>query len=306
MADYASTIAAMRRLQGDEFYDAGIALRHYLSHPFMMAVYAAGVAGLVSVSRWLPAHRVDARFFAFWLLGLLATTVGVTVVEQAVCASLHRLPFEIDLIRNLRYAVPVLILSAVAGVKLLAASVRTDAARIAVLGTSCAVLLAWLGLYRARTLPLADELRCLRRGHVVCTPESAQRLEDALLYMRDRLPADSRILPSVGTDDAMAVRYVALQPVLYCDKDRNVITYGAADRLPAWTRVETAMAAAQSEPTIARRLAALGDVSRDLGAAFIFVDVDAPEDAVPSGLHVVHRNAGYSVLEVEPTPRTDS
>jgi len=306
VADYASTIAAMRRLQGDEFYDAGIALRHYLSHPFMTLVYAAGAAGLVSVAKWLPERRADARFFAFWLVGLLATTVGVTAVEQSVCARMHRLPFEIDLIRNLRYAVPVLILFAVAGVKLLAASVRTGASRIAVLGTACAVLLAWLGLYRARTIPLGDELRCLSRGHVICTPESAQRLEEALLYMKDRLPADSRILPSVGTDAAMAVRYVALQPVLYCDKDRNVITYGAADRLPAWTRVETAMDAAQSEPTLALRLAALGEVSRDLGADFLFVDADAPEDAVPSGLRVVHRNSAYSVLKVEQTPKTDS
>jgi hypothetical protein len=298
VADYPSTIAAMKRLQGAEFYDAGLALRHYLfGAPFLTVTYAAGITGIVCTSRWQPSRARDARFFAFWLIGLLATTAGITVVEQALCERLHRLPFEIDLIRNLRYAVPVLMLFGAVALKLLSTG-RPAGWRLAVRSVSLAILLAWLGVFRPNTLPLRDELRCLLHGHAVCTPESATALEHALLYMRDQLPLGSRILPVGEPDAALAVRYVALQPVLYCYKDRNVITYGAADRLAAWTHVEAAMAAAESESIVYRKLAAAADVSRNLGADFIFINADTPENSVPSGLQVVHRNGWYSVLKV--------
>ncbi len=269
-------------------------------------VWAAGAAGLVLVPRLQPQAGADIRALRWFLAGLLASSLGAAAADQWLAARLGRDPLQIDLVRNVRFAVPVLL----TGALWLAVALARHRSRPWRVGAiAAAVVLVTLGWWHAHPNPIAAAIAQRASG---VAPRDARTPADreAITALR-RLPAGTAVLPlggGAGAESAielvgLAVRYGALQPVAFLHKDVNFLSYSASRGVLDWLAVRKrtdALYARDAGEPVADRLAALVRAS---GARALLVETSGTEAALlaaarASGtLHAAH--GGWEIVRLD-------
>ena len=144
-----------------------------------------------------------------WLAGLFLVSCVLPTVDQSVARMQGGLPLEVDLIRGLRYLVPLLLVLCVWA---LAAVVRSRE-RLGWVAT----LVLGVGWLNQDTDALVGRLQTW--GY---RQRDGRQLVDALRAIRDLTPPGSLVLPR---SDTLAVRYEALRAAAFSEKDMNVLIY---------------------------------------------------------------------------------
>lgn len=289
--DYAAGIARMSRLFGAYFTD-GLLYAQTLFGTWRSGIFVPmwGMVGALIVWRFAPERRHLLWVLLIWLAMVVAGSLGVTLLEQAISNYLQVLPVEIDTIRNLRYVVPILLVLGVWGATLVAERLSRRWA-MAVLAASAIV---WLGVNKPGVMPVRSSIECLSSGRLLCPPaEWGERL--AMLDALRQLPAGTSVLPALhrheGVDASLAMRYYALQPVTFSYKDGGTsLGYANPGAIDLWQDLAARLEAAhQSSDWDA--IAAMAD---DLKAGAIAADMVPPADL--PGWRQVHGSGRYSVF----------
>jgi hypothetical protein len=301
---YEEMLSTSRALQGAQYYDVGLAVAQSLRARLAVALCFLGVVGAIIVSRRSPSRNIACLLR--WLVGLVLASAGIAVADQLVSRALRRLPAEIDLIRNLRYAIPVALALLFWCAQRWWEQLKNRPRWIRGAAVACigGIALSWYVAYRPNTIPYTAEVRCLRSGHLVCPPvEELQRVD--LLRSVAALPVGARILPVSRREDlGLFLRYGALASVAYCPKDKNVLVYAGIDRLEAWVRESKAIADAVDLPDRRARVARLPALATRFGAGYVVVEEDLRDISELPDLQLLHATAGYSLLKVSTEPLT--
>lgn len=248
----AQAARAMAEAVGSQYYHVGIAIQMLLkggvNNPsptwgWVWVVWLAGVAGLLKIDQLQPKARDDARLLRYFLLGLIIASVGIAWSDQYIAGLLARRPVEIDLIRNIRFIVPILLIGTV---WLLAAFERRVASvpylRASILMAGPVICLLWWYQYPT---PLSVAVNRLLDGGIAVN--ELNRTANARIVDRiGRLPPHSTILPlpqslSQGEVElvGLGVRYGALQPVAHLWKDVNILSYSGSPHVSDWLDTES-------------------------------------------------------------------
>lgn len=177
---------------------------------------------------------------ASWWGGLLLISVVVPLVEHAALKALHRTPLELDLIRGLRYTIPLLWMTSFWALSEIYNALRqreSGTPRLgAILGTLL-VVIAGVGMvfvwanqnqFVAQT-NIPSTYACWTQGMFVCPrPEDAAKA-DFLDAIRVLTPPGSSLFYS-----DLAVRYYALRSIIYTNKDGGALGYANHDALLKW------------------------------------------------------------------------
>ena len=218
---YADVVSAVREMSTNPYPNPN----NYYGWGWMWLVWAAGVAGLIVAavsSRPGSAHR----FLGLFLIGILLTSVVVSYVDQSVNKLFDRSPLQIDLIRNIRFLVPFLLLGNLILAHWFAKQVisRTEAQAfntligIFVLGTAIRFAVPFVLV----TLPglLTTSIAAVEPQNV---PNGLTRTLSILSELDERVV----VLPLADDITGLSVRYAALQPVAWTHKDRNMLIYSS-------------------------------------------------------------------------------
>ena len=255
---------------------------------------AWGLAGAAAVWRLAPEKRGQLGLLALWLAGIVAASLGVTLVEQAVARALRVLPPEIDTIRNVRYVFPVLIVWGLWGTLLFAG--RVFSGRGAAMAATL-VALAWFAANKPGVLPTRATLACLGQGRLLCPPADWVDRGQVLEWLKRNIPRGTKVLPALdrherSLDVGVAVRYHARLPVAFSYKDGGTtLGYANDAALSQWKntarRLESAWAA--------RDLGAILSLAGELDAAVVLLDF-VPAPLLPEPWRIVLTRGNYVVL----------
>jgi hypothetical protein len=266
--DFVATIGLLKTIYAPGYLELPTTIRIVASQMASNGLLLGALAGDLVAFLLLPADRKVIALANVWLVGFLTVSTVVPTAEHAVSMSLQRLPLQLDLVRSVRYAVPLLLLLVLwVGV---AASARLP--RLSVRGLigaiGLAVTLYWVARYPPRG---ADrEIRCLTAGRVLCGDAIHDRnLIEALEAVRRWTEPQASILPTFRAD---ALRYASHRSVVYIDKDRGILGYSNHEALRTWLGKDELMAAMleEREPHILTKR--LVDQGGKWGADYLFVE----------------------------------
>ncbi len=275
---------------GSEYYDAGLAIRQMIDRMSgrPAVVWLFGLAAFFAVPLLDRRRTRLCLFLGLFLAGIVLGSAGIAVADQAFAAASGRQPLQLDLIRNLRFVYPVLLV----GLVLAGAELHRMLGGWRVVAVGLPVVAVAFTLYWWRVLPnrLTDAIGigAIPEMYRTYDPEASE-----ILAAMKALPAGRGVLPLTGEETGLAVRYAALQPVVYLEKDGNALFYSGSPRRVEWAerrRLVTALYASADRDLAARNLRQVIDRT---GAKYVLLQTGHPPPAVAEAA----RGAGPVVLE---------
>ena len=219
----------------------GLVAKHYTDAVFALRslaggwgaswiVWIAGLSGYLVIYYYRPAQRSLVLFFMFFVFGLITASFGVSWIDQQIAVAFNRAPAQLDLIRGLRFLIPVLLIGAV-WFLLVASQQLSEVVPVfpwRQTGAASMVLLLFFW-WSEHPSVMSDAPAKIESSRSLRERRDRDRAE--VLERLKSWKADTKVL--VMGDDllALAVRYAALQPVVMVSKDLNVIRYsGGGER----------------------------------------------------------------------------
>lgn len=297
VTDYARMIHILGTIYGTHYVDVVNYLQMFFSKwtvRYLLPAWAIAGVALLYLNRGLDRRR--ALFWVLWLSGVVLASVGTTWVEQTITRRLEMLPPEVDLVRNIRFVVPIAVLFGLWGL----VSTRAWLGRRAWYGVSLCMVVLWLGFNRPGSVPFRATLACFKSGAVLC-PRERWMDELAVLDALKALPKGTRVLPALdpgrGLDLSLAVRYYALKPAVFTFKDSAALGYANHRGLERWLSVKARMdgllAMKNDGPAKTNRAFR---IARELGAQVLIADF--PLNSAPKDGAVLVRSGPLSLARV--------
>lgn len=258
-------------------------------------VLVIGIGAILFVWHLDPASRSRQRILHIWLVALVGVSVAIPVIDHAFARAYGTTHFEIDLIRNLRYAVPLLM---VFWIWCFSAWNRTDPgfSRPAVVGLILA--LSWTGQHSPALLVKA--LKNLSVGTFTEEDPVHASFRRAVKALQE---TTSPREPVLATFAPVHVRYGAQRAVVYTFKDGGILSYSNHAEMIRWHQkalnireVEAGLSELKKSGEWDTIMPTYDQLASSLGASILFLRV--PDDAsLPDG-EILYRKEGFVITRV--------
>lgn len=278
-------------------------------------VWLLGGAGIMFglIERRNSDGHAALRQIAAWLAGIFMTGGCLPVLEQMVFTYLKRIPPEFELLRTLRYLLPVILLAAFYALWLINTHVRKKniipdrLARYIFVGMSFLLLVVW-GVSNMLQQPefrsaVKQNGMCWLHGKLVCPlPASSTDFIALMDVLRTQTPPGARIL---SEGEEVAIRYYGLRPLVFTYKDGAPLAYTDQEELLLWYQHSEAM----DEIAFIRKFAfrrkafvrEMVEFARATQAEYLILREPHRADLYyPEGLQLVYTNTHYSLYKLAP------
>lgn len=259
-------------------------------------VIVIGLGGAVFTWFLDPETRGRQRLLHVWMVALLVLAGVVPAIEHAVARATGVLHLEIDLVRNLRYLVPLLLTFWVwtfAGWNRRERGFRRPSA------VGLIIVAAWIGQHPPALI--SDTVRNVTAGRLTAENPVHASFREAVTALREQTDPGE---PVMATFAPVHIRYGARRPIVYTFKDGGILSYADHRRLVEWH--QTALEVREVDQ-VQRENAQKGEwsivlhayetLAARLGARVLLLRL--PDDADLSGHDVLHRKDGFVVTRVK-------
>ncbi len=247
---------------------------------------------------------------AAWWAGIFIVGVLIPIVDHTLMAALKRMPLEIDLIRSLRYVIPLLLLTAfyilseIGEITIWKAKNRNNSLfSSAILILGFCLMLGWMLRYNLfNNSALLQTASCWKTGHLVCPFQDNERRTQRVEFLdmiKTVVPEGGTIL---GTDISdLAIRYYALRPLVYSYKDGSTFIFTDQDDLMRWYRQYLEMGEIEkNNPKSDKYLDEMTRFAQKYQAEYIVLPYAFNTgNYLPEKLEPVFSNQNYSLFKVE-------
>jgi len=286
----------------DNIYDMPAALTAFFALISVNGLVWFALAGLMISLVFLPAERKNLAQIVFWMLGLLLVAILLPWLEQVIEKQFRIVPLQTELVRGIRYFVPLMLILWIFPLAGLAGRLKNRwlVRGLMALGVVSAVF--WVAV---NPLQPVNELRnataCLAQGKLICPirQELAQTLEAVKTITPENATfAVMRQNWNNGTD----VRYLSLRPLVYAFKDKGFLVYSNHAVLKRWYELfllEKDIYRNSTKAVDQRRMAV--DFAREAGADYLLTDFPYTRDELSFfHLDLTYQNHSFMVLKLNP------
>jgi hypothetical protein len=180
------------------------------------------------------------RLFLAWLLGIFLISILLPWAEHLVERYLGLVPLETELVRGIRYFVPILIIFVIWAMSELSGRWKNKVAVNTTFAMGILLLGTWTFNYHLPVEYIKNAAVCLKSGHLVC-PVSSD--ESELVREIGRItPPGSSLFTSFSNTNKMAwsldIRYLAKRSLVYSWKDRGILTFSNTQALGQWSVIK--------------------------------------------------------------------
>ncbi len=261
-----------------------------------------GLIGIpISLLLGTPESRQKFRLITAWFIGLLIVAVIVPSIDHGIANMTNRLPYQVDLTRNLRYAFLFLSIFALSGIREMAHWLNNIDG---ILPRNSDLISPLLGgfflLLMIQFHPpflVTNSWNCIVEGDLFCPRETneLQKLE-VLDAIRNETPVGAKIMP---IDLEMEIRYYALRPVIFAHKDIGVLSRTNPVRLLQWHEKAQEINQIKSLSDRDNKTEKLIDFSRRYEADYVLVNWDlSAKISTLTGAELVYSNPPYALILV--------
>lgn len=284
------------------------------ANPLWHIVWLVAIIGLLCGLLWPPNQEAESVFRTIlgWMVGILISSVLIPIVEQKVFERLQFFSPEFELSKNLRYLVPVLLLTMYYSLWVF---FNAFAQKFGLTKFSTTLFLmcggvfffAWGiigGLQRSEIISaIRQNVNCFRQGKMICElPKKSQDFIDVLEAVQTHTPPGAKIF-SEGQE--VSIRYYALRPLVYSYKDGGPFAYTSHKQLLDWYDQYKQMTEIERMRRYPFRrngfLKNLVKFARNQDAEYVILrEPYQPELYYPPDLKVIYTNATYSLYSLMP------
>ena len=261
-----------------------------------------GLIGIpISLRPEAPESRQKFRLIVAWFMGLLIVAVVVPLIDHGISNMNDRLPYQVDLTRNLRYVFLFLSIFALGGIREMAHWLNNIDGNLPRNSDLVSPLLGGLFLFWMIQfhLPIfaTNSWNCIVEGDLFCPRENKELQKlDILDAIKRETPEGAKIMPM---DLQMEVRYYALRPIIFAQRDIGVLSYTNPERLLLWHEKAQEINQIKDLSDKDIKTEKLIDFARRYGAEYVLVNWDLPEKTpILAGAELVYSNPPYALIMI--------
>ena len=300
-ADYSTVMTVLQQYSPANLLNVPAALGTFLWNMTRNLLLPVALAGFVVTWLLKKSDRTPVKVVLLWMAGLFIASVMIPLAEQLVEQHFHILPIETELIRCVRYFVPLLLLFWIW--PLVEGPPRLASARVrsAVIGVGLLLCAYWGVIYRPNLSAMLRVVDCSLKGQLICP--SNRPIDELLATLRtETQPGEGVFFFNEDTayvSQSLSVRYAALRPLVYTPRDAGMFSYTNRSALAGWVETTQQVEALRAVTDPQQRLEGLIPLAEDLGASYLVVDFQvAPELLTALPASVMMQNDGFILLKL--------
>lgn len=303
-ANYSEIYGIMTNFFGKGYLDIPFAIKE-----FLILMWQKGLLPLAVVSwflvLWLRRnHRKSVLLVSLWLVGILIVAVAIPLAEQAIARAYKLIPVQIDLVRGLRYIVPILLLFCLWPLVEIAKKHKHQRI-VALTGVFLVAIWAYQPQPYGWQTIIGDALNCWKQGSFVCMPIDYSETLGTLEAIKQLTPPNSRILPlgEIAQQYSLAIRYYALRPVVYSFKDGGALGYANHDEFIKWYQKYQVVKLVEEEQEPEAKIKKIIELSRKLGAQYCLTNstIQSVLNLYSEKIDLIYTNSQIVLLKLNPS-----
>ena len=283
----------------EDFLDLPQSLRDFILYSSLRPYWIFAIGFGVPIVLWLHRdHRQSLYAIGWWVGGLVFVSIVLALFDQALARMLGRLPLQVDLVRGIRYLIPLMLIFCLWPFAELDQKFSDSRQMRRVLAIAGAVLVVSWGVvhpYTPARLFLYYQ-HCLHQGKLVCFQPGHAEKVDVLEAVRTLTGEQARLLVE---EDPLTVRYYALRPVVYAPKDGGILAYSNPSKLLTWYDQTLAIQSIENLANPEERLLAFIDFARHHDAQYILLTERTANQTNPPGTATIYANNAYTLLKID-------
>ncbi len=251
---------------------------------FQAILPAAGAWCVIVLTR---RQRPKTYIVGLWLIGIISVSVIIPLVERAVEGIFGIAPIEVDLVRGVRFVIPILLLFYVWAL----VEVEKKAPWVARLGLI--VIVFWFSYQNVHYYMASPRttMRVLLGSQSVPRPNN--ELHQVIMALKWFTLPGSRILSS-GVSPS-TIRYAARRPVVYSYKDGGTLAYSNHAKLVKWYERALQIRPLKALPWTHEKMRTLIELAREWEAEYLVVDVGTYKGLRTEGTIAVWGNDSHQI-----------
>ncbi|MEW5858705.1 MAG: hypothetical protein AB1861_15170 [Cyanobacteriota bacterium] len=280
------------------YLDLPLAIQKFVSIVWNKGILPLGIMG-AAIVLWLRRKNYSSvLLIGLWLGGLLLASVVIPLIDHAIARAYQLIPVQVDLIRGIRYTVPIMLLFCLWSLAEISKKLNKSRTIVAISG----ILLVALWTYQHPPTPVLEALSCWRQGQFICMPAEYSETVAGLEAIKRLTPPGSRILPIGATADrqALAIRYYALRPVVYSYKDGGALAYANHPQFLLWYQKYKEVKAWEEEQNLEMKVKKLIELSKKMDFQYCLTTPNINSFLAPySGkADIVYTNSLLALLKI--------
>jgi hypothetical protein len=300
-ADYNTVMAVLKTYSPPDLLNVPAALGVFLWNSTKSLLLPVALAGFIATWLLKKTDRKLITVVLLWMAGLFVASVLIPLAEQLIEQRFHVLPFETELVRCIRYFVPLLLLFWIWPLAEWTPRLANPLARRSAFALGLVLFAFWGATNRPAVRDIFATFVCFTKARLVCPAPSA--LNDLILSLRTRTQPGEGVLvfneDTAFVSQSLSVRYAALRPLVYSLRDSGLLGYSNRSALPGWLATTQQMDTLRALADPQARLAGLVPLAKQLGADYLVVDFGVtPGMLVDLPVSVVLQNTGYLLLKL--------
>jgi hypothetical protein len=300
-ADYNTVMAILQSFLPANLLNVPAALGSFLWNMTLSLLVPVALAGAMATWLLKRGGRTEVKIVFLWMAGIFIASVIIPYAEQLVEQHFHILPLETELIRCIRYFVPLLLLFWIWPLAEWRPRLSNLTARRGAMALGIVLVGFWGATNRPAIRDMYQTLVCFTKARLVCSTPNP--LNELILTLRTETQPGEGILffnqDPAYTSQTLSVRYEALRPLVYTSRDGGLFSYANRSALPAWMDLTRQWEALRANPNSQERLSGLISMARTLKADYLIIDFKiAPTFLAGLPLNVLLQNAGYTLIKL--------
>jgi len=238
-----------------------------------------------------------------WAAGLGLIAVVIPAIERTIEHYFKLLPLETELMRGLRYFIPIMLLFCLWPLSELSQRLKNRAAArsIAVLG----LLLTgyWVLTYPPDFDKIGPALTCLGQGKLVCVTDETvtQEIEVIKANVPQGAPIFAYTTGGPSFSYSLEIRYAAERPLVYSFKDRGLLGYANHTALLDWQANNHNLQVIEENYSQTDRVESLIWFARGLHAQYLLVDFPVSQSTLENlSVSSIYRDSQSTLMFLKP------
>ena len=300
-ADYNTVMAILQTYSPANLLNVPAALWSFLWNMTRSLLLPVALTGFVATWLLKKNDRTPVKIVLLWMAGIFITSVIIPFAEQMIEQRFHVLPIETELVRCIRYFVPLLLLFWIWPLAEWTPRLTNPQARRAAIALGIVLFCFWSATNRPAVRDIYQTFICFTKARLVCPAPSP--LNELILTLRTQTQPGEGVLifnqDTAYVSQSLSARYAALRPLVYTLRDSGILGYSNRSALPGWLATTKQMETLRAMTDPQRRLAGLVPLADSLGASYLVVDFDVPPEMLsylPAS--VVMHNDRYILLKL--------
>ncbi len=300
-ADYNTVMTILQTYSPANLLNVPAALGGFLWNMTRSLLLPVALVGLAATWQLKKGDRTPVKIVLLWMSGIFIASVCIPFAEQMIEQRFHILPLETELVRCIRYFVPLLLLFWIWPLADWTRRLAIPRFRLGVFAVGILLVGFWGGTNRPAMRDIYQTFVCFTKARLVCPAPSP--LNELILTLRNQTQPGEGVLvynqDTAYVSQSLSVRYAALRPLVYTLRDSGILGYSNRSALAGWLATTKEMDTLRAMTDPQERLAKLVPLADRLGAIYLVIDYAVPPAAASQlPVSVVMQNDSYLLLKL--------